>query len=107
MNACLTLDQQRLGISFVTYPSGLMVLQSDKYSDEKSYSEIKELIELHCPCISSPGISAQVLALESGISVGLARQRLLMAESRSILCRDESLQGLLFHPNRFVDGTSS
>lgn len=101
MNACLTLDQQKLGMSFVTYPSGLMVLQSDIYSDDKSHAQIKELIDLHCPTVSSPGLSPQALALESGISVGLARQRLLSAESRAIVCRDESLQGLLFHPNRF------
>lgn len=105
MNACLTLDLQKLGLSFITYPSGLMVLQSDKYSDDKSYEEIKNLISFHCPTISSPGLSVQVLALESGISVGLARQRLLSAESRAIVCRDESLQGLLFHPNRFIDST--
>lgn len=100
LNACLTLDQQRLGVSLVTFPSGLMVVQSDDYNNEEMDNEVATIVQSVYE-VKSTGITAQELAVDSGIVPSLAKQRLLSAEDRGLVCRDESLQGLLFWPNLF------
>jgi len=43
------------------------------------------------------------LAELEGVSVLLAKQRLLYLETKAGACRDESIQGLVFYPNRFLE----
>lgn len=50
---------------------------------------------------SKNGISALKLSNDSGVSVVLAREQLISAESAGLLCRDESVNGLKFFPNFF------
>lgn len=47
-------------------------------------------------------LSAEELARALGISLLLAQERLLTAESLGKICRDDSIEGLRFHPNRFL-----
>ena len=49
-------------------------------------------------------ISPQEMAVQAGISCTLARQRLIDCEKVGLACRDESIQGLRFFPNRFILG---
>lgn len=48
-------------------------------------------------------IIAEQLAQELGISVILAKERLLTTEHYGLICRDESIEGLRFYPNLFLD----
>ena len=51
---------------------------------------------------ASGGLSAEELSRAAGISVVLARERLLAAEAAGAACRDDSVEGLRFYPNRFL-----
>lgn len=78
------------------FPSGAMVLQLENHDDESVAQETAEYTER---CTS---ISADELARVVGISLLLANERLLTAERLGKLCRDESIEGLRFYPNRFL-----
>jgi ESCRT-II complex subunit VPS36 len=47
-------------------------------------------------------LSAEELAQALGISVLLAKERLLTTEKHGKACRDESIEGLRFYPNHFL-----
>ena len=51
---------------------------------------------------SSTGLSASELSVLSGVSVILAAERLLEAEKAGEACRDDSVEGLRFYHNRFI-----
>jgi ESCRT-II complex subunit VPS36 len=101
LNACYTLEKQRSGLRLVQFDSGLLVVQSDQYNSEKVSREISDMVQQAYDSMQC-GLSAQSLAVAAGISSALAKQRLLAAELRGFICRDESLQGMQFWPNRFL-----
>lgn len=93
LNACHRMNGP---IKLRTFPSGAMVLQTETHDDEKIFEEIcKELEE----CTS---ISSEELAQKTNISLMLSMERLLSAERAGKVCRDESIEGLRFYPNRFL-----
>ena len=47
-------------------------------------------------------LTAEELSRMLGLSVILSSERLLAAETEGLLCRDYSVQGLRFYPNRFL-----
>lgn len=47
-------------------------------------------------------MSAEELSQTLGISLTLAKERLLTAERFGKCCRDDSIQGLIFYPNLFL-----
>ncbi|CAG2179967.1 unnamed protein product, partial [Oppiella nova] len=96
LNACSTLASQKCGLKLVKYSSGLLVLESDNYNANAMNNKIIDLLE---KCNS---VSAQELAIEASIPLALARQRLIDCETIGIVCRDESIYGLRFFPNKFV-----
>lgn len=52
-------------------------------------------------------LSAEEFAQLSGIPVLLAKERLFAAESKGVLCRDETVEGLRFFPNLFLTQQST
>ena len=48
-------------------------------------------------------VTAEELAQSEGISVILARERLLVTEKNGKACRDDSIEALRFYPNLFLD----
>ena len=101
LNACYTLERHNSGLHLVQFESGLLVVQSDSYDGEQMNQEVSDMVAQTNECLKD-GLSAQALAIAVGVSRALALQRLLAAEARGLICRDESLQGLLFWSNRFV-----
>lgn len=101
LSACYTLEKQRTGLRLVQFDSGLLVVESDEYRSEQVSREVADVVQQTYETLSS-GLSAQNLAATTGVSAALAKQRLLSAESAGLICRDESVQGLLFWPNRFL-----
>jgi len=56
-----------------------------------------------CAVVESCGsLSPLRLAQREDISVTLAREQLLTAERLGRLCRDNTVGGLVFYPNRFL-----
>jgi len=52
---------------------------------------------------TTKSMSADELANQLGIPVIVARERLIAAETNALLCRDDSIEGLRFYPNLFID----
>lgn len=103
LNACYTLDKQDLGVKLIIFPSGLMVVQSKDYDSEEMDQRVWSIVSSIYDAMKT-GLTAQGLAVEIGVSPSIAKQRLLSAEERGFVCRDESIQGLLFYPNLFNQG---
>jgi len=102
--------------------SGVKVIQSASYTDEVVCRNIKELLvgsekgervrynvenETRPPWLEGIGDGLTAVEAASHLSVPLpvAREQLLMAESRGVLCRDEGPEGLRFYRNFFVEAT--
>ncbi|KNC55674.1 vacuolar protein-sorting-associated protein 36 [Thecamonas trahens ATCC 50062] len=85
-----------VGMSLHEFASGAKVVQSDAYSEEAMTATILDLATA-----SDHGVSASELAAAASLSLMLARQQLLRAEERGIVCRDASVHGLYFSTTRF------
>lgn len=97
LNAC-----QALGgpIKLRKFPSGAMVLQLESHDDEVVAEETAQQVE------KSKSLSVEELARILEISLLLAQERLLTAERSGKVCRDESIEGLRFYPNQFLQSSS-
>ncbi|XP_050089751.1 vacuolar protein-sorting-associated protein 36 [Anopheles aquasalis] len=93
LNACKLLIGP---ITLRSFPSGAMVLQLETHDDALVSQRTCELVNQHT------SISTDELARCDAISLILAKERLLAAESLGYLCRDESIEGLRFYGNRFI-----
>ncbi|GAB0090142.1 Vacuolar protein-sorting-associated protein 36 [Sergentomyia squamirostris] len=81
------------------FPSGAMVLQLDSHNDDVIVKETEEHIREH------ESLTVEHFARNKSISVLLAQERLFTAERAGKICRDESLEGLRFFPNLFLNRT--
>lgn len=96
-NACEKMKSiPDLQLKMVQYKSGLLVIQSQTCNDEDVLGKTVSLVE-QAGCLTP-----LQLASRSSISVQLARQRLCEAELEGKLCRDQSIEGLKFYPNKFL-----
>lgn len=93
LNACHYLNGP---IKLRTFPSGAMVLQLENHDEEAVAEETFREVE-NAKCLS-----VEQLARILNISLLLAQERLLTAERAGKVCRDDSIEGLSFYPNRFL-----
>lgn len=93
INACRLMSGP---IKLRIFPSGSAVLQLESHDDETVAQETKEIVE------QVESISAEDLAKQAGISILLSMERLLTTERAGYVCRDESIEGLRFYPNLFL-----
>lgn len=100
LSASQRMAKLKLTMSLRTFPSGVKVLQLDSYSEDSSAKRLADLIQAS-EAHRSKGVTAYDAAVLLNISLVLAKEQLLIAERLQLLCRDESLQGLLFFPNLF------
>lgn len=98
--AAQLLEKLHLKMKLVTFASGVKVIQSLDLDEEEFSKRIEDLIINHTE-YSLHGISSSDVAVSFNISITLAKERLIKAEQRGIVCRDESIQGLLFFFNKF------
>ncbi|VDK71069.1 unnamed protein product [Litomosoides sigmodontis] len=96
LNACQLLEQMSLPISLNRFESGVMVVQLKEMSVETTIDGTVELVATMGMC------NATELAKCLGITIILAKERLLAAEAQAKLCRDDTVEGLAFYPNRFM-----
>jgi len=87
-----------LGIPLLlrTFDSGVKVVQSAAMSDEKTAVRVCELVT------DNGSMTPGQLARIEDISAVLAKEMLLAAESLGRVCRDDTVEGLSFYPNRFL-----
>lgn len=95
------------------FPSGISVIQSEAYSDEMICTRLVSMAVDGLGGVSDGegaevpglgfGLHASDVAVQLGVSVTLAREYLLLAESSQLLCRDEGPAGTRFYRNFFRD----
>ncbi|KAM9455980.1 vacuolar protein-sorting-associated protein 36 [Clarias gariepinus] len=95
VNACRLFESLKLPLRLRVFDSGVMVVQLQSHSEE-------EMIASAIDNVSDKGsLTAEEFAKLLGLSVLLAKERLLLAEKMGHLCRDDSVEGLRFYPNLF------
>uniref|UniRef100_A0A7M5WY60 Vacuolar protein-sorting-associated protein 36 n=1 Tax=Clytia hemisphaerica TaxID=252671 RepID=A0A7M5WY60_9CNID len=99
--AAQILEKMNLPVRLRKFDSGVLVIQSVSHSEEemiqKTYSQVEE----------AGSLSSEELSQLLNMALTLARERLLLAEQSGKLCRDDSLEGLRFYPNKFVEMEST
>lgn len=94
--AAKTLKEAGLPMVLHTFPTGVMVLRSQNVSEEEQTQSLSNLVE------SLGSLTPEELGQQQSLSVILARERLVSAETEGVLCRDDSVEGLRFFPNMFL-----
>ncbi|KAM8834630.1 vacuolar protein-sorting-associated protein 36 [Synchiropus picturatus] len=94
LNACKMFESLKLPLRLRVFDSGVMVVQLQSHSEE-------EMIASALDNVQEKGLTAEEFAKLLGLSVLLSKERLLLAEKMGHLCRDDSVEGLRFYPNRF------
>ncbi|XP_071087991.1 vacuolar protein-sorting-associated protein 36-like [Haliotis cracherodii] len=96
LHACELMELLKLPVRLRTFDSGVMVLQSKSQNEEEVITKTSSLVE------EKGLLTAEDLAKIVGVSVILAKERLLLTEKVGGICRDETVEGLKFFPNLFL-----
>ncbi|XP_013409912.1 vacuolar protein-sorting-associated protein 36 [Lingula anatina] len=96
ISACKLLEVLKLPVRLKSFDSGVQVLQLQSHSEEESIEKTAKLVE------ENGSLTAEELSTMAGLSVILAKERLLLTEKSGGVCRDESVEGLRFYPNQFL-----
>lgn len=99
LSGCKVLEKLNLPVILRQFDSGVMVIQSVNHSDDIVVEDTFSLLK------NSTFLTAEDLAKMLGISVILAKERLVTTEKFGKACRDESIEGLRFYRNRFLEET--
>ncbi|XP_051634912.1 vacuolar protein-sorting-associated protein 36 isoform X2 [Manacus candei] len=96
VNACKMLESLKLPIRLRIFDSGVMVIELQSHNEEEMVASALETVS------EKGSLTADEFAKLVGMSVLLAKERLLLAEKMGHLCRDDSVEGLRFYPNLFL-----
>ncbi|KFD54841.1 hypothetical protein M513_04275, partial [Trichuris suis] len=94
--ACSLMEQLQLPVRMVQFRSGVSVLVTDQFNCEEQDKAILDTIA------AKGCANAEQLSSLMQVPVLLIMERLLVAEDRGLLCRDETIEGLYFYPNKFL-----
>lgn len=98
MHACYMMNSDKsLAVKLKKFDSGVLALQSSLCDESVVLKKTIEELQLN------GSLSAQELSTSIGVPVMLAKEYLLSAEKNGKSCRDESIEGLRFYPNKFLD----
>ncbi|KAI3917033.1 hypothetical protein MKX01_003482 [Papaver californicum] len=101
LQACAIWAKFDVPVMLRKFDSGVMVIQNKSHSDEEVFARIKALVLK--PEALRLGVSASDAAMTLGIAPGLAKEHLLTAETKGLLCRDVSAEGFRFYINLFKE----
>lgn len=101
LQACSLWEKFDVPVMLRKFESGVVVIQSKAHSDEEVFARIKTLVSK--PEALRNGISASDAARTLAIAPAMAKEHLLTAESKGLLCRDVSADGFRFYANLFPD----
>ncbi|KAJ8774340.1 hypothetical protein K2173_011589 [Erythroxylum novogranatense] len=99
--ACSLWEKFDVPVMLRKFDSGVMVIQSKAHSDEEVFARIRTLVTR--PDALRTGISASDAAIALGIAPAMAKEHLLSAEIKGLLCRDISPDGFRFYANIFSE----
>eukprot|EP00878_Enallax_costatus_P026204 GHUV01028090.1.p1 GENE.GHUV01028090.1~~GHUV01028090.1.p1 ORF type:complete len:456 (+),score=176.60 GHUV01028090.1:546-1913(+) len=116
MQACEAFPQVGLPLRLRKFPSGVIVVQGSQFSDAQLCSNIEQLLQKKksqasqqiSSTTTAPGVpelgpplSASDVSAALSLPLTLAKEALLVAEARGVLCRDDGPEGLRFFRNFF------
>ncbi|KAM7266008.1 hypothetical protein ACFE04_003691 [Oxalis oulophora] len=101
LQACTLWQKFDVPVMLRKFDSGVMVIQSKSHSDEEVFTRIKALVTK--PEALRTGISASDAAMTLGIAPAMAKEHLLNAEIKGLLCREISPDGFRFYINLFPE----
>ncbi|CAJ0942547.1 unnamed protein product, partial [Mesorhabditis belari] len=99
LNACNVLSNVDTPLELHRFPSGVLVVQLKSAAVDSTIDGTVALVN------SQVSLLVTDLASSQGITMVLAKERLLAAENKGLLCRDDSVEGLRFFPNKFLQGS--
>nr|CAD1829519.1 unnamed protein product [Ananas comosus var. bracteatus] len=99
LQACAIWEKFDVPVMLRKFDSGVKVIQNKSHSDDEVFARIKSLAQK--PDALRKGISPSDAAFTLGIAPALAKEHLLTAESKGLLCRDVSPDGFRFYINLF------
>uniref|UniRef100_A0A1X7V371 Vacuolar protein-sorting-associated protein 36 n=1 Tax=Amphimedon queenslandica TaxID=400682 RepID=A0A1X7V371_AMPQE len=97
VSACQLFQSLDLPMRLRVFDSGVLVVQSLVHNEANVIEETSKLITEHS------SLTAQELSNLVGVAIMLATERLLLTEEAGKACRDDSVEGLRFYPNKFID----
>ncbi|KAI9102468.1 EAP30/Vps36 family-domain-containing protein [Phlyctochytrium arcticum] len=95
LKCCNLFEALNLPYRLRQFPSGLLIVQSVDHSDEVVTKRVHDYIKQ----LGSAGAQAMDWAQAGNISVVLATEQLLMAESEALICRDDTIEGMRYFDN--------
>uniref|UniRef100_A0A0C9QMS1 Vacuolar protein-sorting-associated protein 36 n=1 Tax=Wollemia nobilis TaxID=56998 RepID=A0A0C9QMS1_9CONI len=101
LQACAIWEKLNVSVMLRRFDSGVMVIQSKARSDTEVFARITDLVVK--PEALQTGVGASEAARTLGVAPALAKEYLLMAESKGFLCRDDGPDGLRFYINFFKE----
>ncbi|KAL2326126.1 hypothetical protein Fmac_025184 [Flemingia macrophylla] len=101
LQACSLWEKFEVPVVLRKFDSGVMVIQTKSHSDEEVLAKIKMLVMK--PDALRAGVSAGDAARTLGVAPTMAKEHLLSAESKGLLCRDISPDGFRFYINLFPE----
>ncbi|KAG7549530.1 Vacuolar protein sorting protein 36 GLUE domain [Arabidopsis thaliana x Arabidopsis arenosa] len=99
--ACTLWEKFDVPVMLRKFDSGVMVIQNKSHSDEEVMSRIRMLVTKTETL--KVGVTASDAALTLKIAPAMAKEHLLTAETKGLLCRDMSPDGLRFYFNLFPE----
>lgn len=96
LNACYMLEKLNLPIKLHKFDSGVMVLRLESYDTAIEARKVGEMLA------EKGSLTADELSILTKATLVIAKERLLNLEKEGIACRDDSIEGLRFYPNRFL-----
>ncbi|XP_073009129.1 vacuolar protein sorting-associated protein 36 isoform X1 [Typha latifolia] len=101
LQACALWEKFDVQVMLREFDSGVKVIQNKAHSDDEVFSRITSLAQK--PDALRKGVSPSDAAFTLGIAPALAKEHLLTAESKGLLCRDVSADGFRFYINLFKE----
>lgn len=101
LQACSLWEKFGVPVMLRKFDSGVMVIQSKSHSDEEVFARLRALVTK--PEALRNGISASDAAMTLEIAPAMAKEHLLTAEGKGLLCRDTSPDGFRFYINLFSE----
>lgn len=100
LQACYLMNRDDASaVKLKKFDSGMLALQSCLCDESVVLKNTVEVLQ------TNGSLNAQELSTSIGIPVILAKEYLLCTEQMGKSCRDESIEGLRFYPNKFLEKT--
>lgn len=98
LKACQNMSKLKLPYKLRKLNSGLLVIQNTSITDSDIATQVKEVLST-----MDGGVLHTELSLLMDISIFMAVEYTLIAESHGLICRDDSVHGSRFYSNKIID----